>query len=248
MRRLDLTRLGDTVAVKRRRLAVAAAVLATLAGEWLGHSLSYFRAAGLAGLQAGLTSGVHDYMVPLGVLLLIGAAATATMWARAWVTLGSRLDQSVALIRSLLRGARPSAAPRTARLEAAPSLGGRWLALALPMAVAQCGLYVLQENVEQAVHGIVGGGLAPLAEGFGAAAWIQTGVAALMAGAIVFAMRVLRSRIAAVDHCEHLVRALWLRAHRRKSSAPPRSAHVIAARLLPGTARWVRPPPVPVAA
>jgi hypothetical protein len=63
----------------RRRLAVTTAVLAALVGEWLGHSLAYYRVAGTAGLQAGLTTGIHDYMLPLGLALLIGAAAGATV-------------------------------------------------------------------------------------------------------------------------------------------------------------------------
>jgi hypothetical protein len=39
--------------VMRGRLAVTSAVFAALVGEWVGHSLNYFRLAGLAGLKLG---------------------------------------------------------------------------------------------------------------------------------------------------------------------------------------------------
>jgi hypothetical protein len=241
----------------RRRLAVTGAVLAALVGEWIGHSLSYYRVAGLAGLQAGLVTGVHDYMVPLGLALLVGAAVTATMWAGAWLALGARLDRSVLRIGSLLRGSRVVAVATTdthSRPRSAvpsprrTSFGARMLALAAPMALVQCALYLVQENMERAVHGLPSGGLAPLVDGFGAAAWIQAGVAVLMAAAIALAMRALRSRAAVVERCERLVRALWQRTQRATSWAPPRSTDVIPAQLLLRSGLWVRPPPAPAAA
>ncbi len=241
----------------RRRLAVTGAVLAALVGEWIGHSLSYYRVAGLAGLQAGLVTGVHDYMMPLGLALLVGAAASATIWARAWLALGARLDRSVVRMGSLLRGSRVdgvtsreafSSAHRTESWSRRTSFGARTLALAVPMALLQCSLYLAQENLERAVHGLPSGGLAPLVDGFGAAAWIQAGMAVLMAAATVLAMRLLRSRAAAVERCERLVRALRQRAQRTTSSAPPRSTDVTPAQLLLRSGLWVRPPPVSAAA
>jgi hypothetical protein len=241
----------------RRRLAVTGAVLAAVVGEWIGHSLSYYRVAGLAGLQAGLVTGVHDYMVPLGVALLVGAAATATIWARAWLALGARLDRSAIRLGSLLRGRRAGAvgsqeavlsADRTGSWSRRTSFGAHTFALAIPMALLQCSLYLAQENLERTAHGLPGGGLGPLVDGFGASAWIQAGVAVLMAATTVLAMRLLRSRAAAVERSERLVRALWRRAQRPVSSATPRPMHVTPAQLLLRSAVWVRPPPVPAAA
>ena len=150
--------VGDTVAVMRRRLAVTAVAVASLVGEWLGHGAAYYRVAGIAGLQAGLTGGIHDFMLPLGLALLLGAAAGATAWTRAWLALGRRLDRSGA------------------------------------------------------------------------------------------ALRLLRSRDAAAQLCEHLVRALWERNQRRTSSPLPRPTYLPAAQLLLRSAIWQRPPPVPAAA
>jgi hypothetical protein len=248
-------RLGDTLGVMRRRLAVTAAVLAALVGEWLGHSLSYFRVAGLAGLQAGLTAGVHEYMAPLGIALLFAAAAGATMWARAWMALGRRLDSSAAAIRRLRRGqpggspvgnegaAHWGASPRTP----APSWAARVLALAAPMAALQCVLYLLQENLERALHGLPVGSLAPLLDAHGAAAWIQVAVALVMATVLVAAMRLRRTRAAAAALYERIVRALWRRAFRAVGS-PPQSADVIPVHLLLRHALWGRPPPVTASA
>jgi hypothetical protein len=250
--------LGDTVGVMRRRLAVTGAALAALVGEWLGHSLTYYRSAGLAGLQAGLTTGVHEYMVPLGLALLVAAAATATLWTRAWLALGARLDRSAARARSVLRGEGCDAVagvgvtrrPLLADLSRgrASSCCVRVLALAVPMALVQCSLYLVQENLEAAVHGLHGGGLAPLVDGLGSAAWIQAAVALLIATAAVLSSGVLRSRAEAVERCERLVRALWLRRYREASSALPRPTHATPLQLRLRNALWVRPPPVLAAA
>ncbi|HWF57718.1 MAG TPA: hypothetical protein VG520_05150 [Candidatus Dormibacteraeota bacterium] len=236
----------------RRRLAVSAAVLAALAGEWLGHSLAYYRVAGSAGLQAGLSSGVHDYMLPLGVALLLGAAAGATVWTRAWLALGRRLDGSRAALARLRRGGRLGPVPEAAAVPSAPlrtpSPAARVAALAVPLAFVQCAVYLVQENLERAVHGMAAPGAAPLLDGFGAAAWIQGAVALLLATVLVAGARLLRSRGTAAAWCEHLVRALWERTLRGTSSPAPAAIHVTAAGLLLGSALWQRPPPRPAAA
>ena len=238
----------------RRRLAVTAAVLAVLAGEWIGHSLSYFRVAGVAGLQAGLSGGLHEYMVPLGVALLVGGAAGAAIWVRSWVALGRRLDRA-AEVMARLRWRHPVERPSDRHLAGAPgtpasppSFVSRVLALALPMALLQCSLFAVQENLERAVHGIAGGGVAPLLDGHGAGAAIQAGVALALATVLVAAVRLLRARSAAAALCERIVRVLWQRALRSTSSAPPGRSDVIPAQLLLRTTLWGRPPPLPSAA
>jgi hypothetical protein len=251
--------IGDTLPVMRRRLAVTAAVLAALVGEWVGHSLSYLRVDGLAGLQASLTSGIHDYMIPLGLALLAGGVAGATVWTRTGLALGRRLDRSVALLSRLRRGERlgePApghgaagrASGRGAAQGPAPSFAARVLALAGPLAAVQCALYLVQENLERALHGLPGGGLSPVLDGYGAAAWIQAAIGLLLATALVAATRLLSVRQSAAELCERIVRALWQRAVRSSSSPQPRRSHVIPAQLLFRNALWCRPPPVPAAA
>ncbi len=248
-------RLGDTVGVMRRRLAVTAAVLAALVGEWLGHSLSYLRVAGIAGLQAGLTAGIHEYMAPLGIALLVAAAAGATMWARAWTALGQRLESSAAAISRLRRGQPAATLVRSETVAQrgtspripAPSWAARVLALAAPMAVLQCVLYLLQENLERALHGLPTGSLTPLLDAYGSAAWIQLGVALVMAAVLVAAMRLLRTKAAAAALYERIVRALWQRAFREVAS-PPRSVDVIPVQLVLRDALWCRPPPATASA
>ncbi|MDQ6847444.1 MAG: hypothetical protein M3019_07670 [Candidatus Dormibacteraeota bacterium] len=241
----------------RRRLAVTATVLALLAGEWLGHSLSYLRVAGLAGLRAGLTGGIHDYMIPLGLALLVAGAAGAAIWGRAWMAIGRRFDRSAAALRRLRRGQRvgaagcepgPALGGQAGAPERVPSLGARVLALAALMALLQCSLFVLQENLERVVHGLASGGFAPLLDGYGAGAAIQGCVALLLATVLVAAMGLLRARSAAAVLCERIVRALWQRALRSTSSPQPPQSDVIPAQLVLRTALWSRPPPVPAAA
>lgn len=116
------------------------------------------------------------------------------------------------------------------------------------MALIQCALYLVQENLERAAHGLPVPGVGPLLAGLGAAAWIQSAVAVALATALVVAGRLLQSRVVAVQRIERLVRALWERAQRRTSSRRPKAAFIVAAQLLLGSAIWQRPPPAPIAA
>jgi hypothetical protein len=242
--------LGHTVRVMRRRLAVTAVVVTALVGEWLGHGISYYRAAGIAGLQAGLGGGIHDYMLPLAAVLLAVAAAGAAGLTRAWLALGHRLDSSARLLARLRRGDRhaalvpPSQQPgRVADLAFMPSPLARVLALALPLAVVQCALYLVQENLERALRGLAAGGLGPLLDGGGAAAWIQTAVALVLATILTAALLLLRARHRSVERIERLAYAFWQRSRRDAAQPANPRPHVTAARLLLGSALWQRPPP-----
>jgi hypothetical protein len=233
--------------VIRRRLTVTAAVLAALAGEWLGHSIAYYRVAGVAGLQAGLTSGVHDYMLPLGAVLLAAAALGATAWTRAWLALGRRLDRSASALARLRRGHRSAGAPEVGRApvrsDPAPTIAAAIVALALPMAAFQSALYLLQENLERALHGMPAPGLTPVVDAYGVATWIQVMVALLVATFLVPALRLLRSRAASAERWERLVRAIWQRTERSASSPPPLPVHLVPAHLALSSGLWQRPPP-----
>lgn len=194
----------------------------------------------MAGLRSGL-GGVHAYMIPTGVALVLVAAGGAGAWLAAWQALGRRLDSSAAALRRLLHSGRPATAP----VAASPTLGARYLALAVPMALIQCGIYLVQENVERLAAGGSSAGVAPLLDSHGAAALIQAGVAAVMAAVVLVALRLLGRRSARVDAMERVI-AILCRARRwriPRSAAPPARPDVRPARLLLGTALWNRPPP-----
>ena len=190
-------------------------------------------------------------MLPIGLVILLGAAASATVWARAWIVLGRRLDRSAAVLARLRAGKRvgevPAAVAATGR-RGATSFAARVGALALPIALLQCVLYLVQENLERVLHGLAAPGLSPIVDGFGAAAWIQAAVALVLATAIAVATYLLRTRAVAARSCERLARRLWERARRGATSPQPRLPHVTAARLLLRSAIWQRPPPAPCSA
>jgi hypothetical protein len=234
----------------RRRLAVTAVVVTALVGEWLGHGISYYRAAGIAGLQAGLGGGIHDYMLPLAAVLLVLAAVGAAGLIRAWLALGRRLDSSVRLLARLRRSDRRASLVPLSRqqrhvteLPFMPSPLARVLALALPLAVLQSALYLVQENLERALRGLAAGGLGPLLDGGGAAVWIQTAVALVLATILTAALLLLRARHRGVERIERLAHAFWQRSRRDAALPASPRPHVTAARLLLGSALWQRPPP-----
>jgi hypothetical protein len=238
--------VGDTARVTRRRIAATAAVLAALVGEWLGHSIAYFRVGGVAGLQAGLAGGLHAYMLPLGAVLLVPAAAGVAAWSRAWVALGRRIERGAAALAALRGGfftAEPPSGARGPRPRRQPALVGSVAAFALPMAAMQCLLFVAQENLERSLHGMPAVGLAPLIDGFGAAAWIQGLMAIVLAAVLVLAMRLHHSREATVRRWARMAQSMWHRLRRDPSPAQTTQPHVVPALLVLGSALWQRPPP-----
>jgi hypothetical protein len=241
--------LGHTVSVMRRRLAVTAVAVTALFGEWIGHGISYYRVAGMAGLQASLGGGIHDYMLPLAAALLVAAALAAAGLVRAWLALGRRLDRSARLLARLRRGAHiaaPAPHPRPGGVGARPASPSRLalvLALALPLATVQCAIYLIQENLERALRGMPAGGLSPLLDGRGAAAWIQAAVALALATVLTAALLLIGRRHRAAERIERLVRAFWQRTRRASALPAPPHPHVTATQLLLGSALWQRPPP-----
>lgn len=233
----------------RRRLAVTAVMITALAGEWLGHSLAYYRVAGMAGLRGGLGGPIHSYMVPLALALIVGGAAGAAAWVRAWLALGRRLDRSAAALAAQWRGRAPAHPPAAASRShsarsAAPSPAARAAALALPLALLQVMLYLTQENLERSGHGLPAVGLSPLTDGYGAAVWIQAGVAVALAVVWLAALRLLRTREHAAELCERLAGVLRRRRRQHCPPAPvPVVSHVTSLQLRLRSALWQRPPP-----
>ena len=230
----------------RRRAAVCGAILAAVGGEWLGHGLAYYRAAGLPGLYAGLGGGVHDYMLPLGIAIVVAGFAGAALWLRAWTALGRRFDNAVRLVRQVQRGrvtgavaARRSdpASPRTSAVAAIA-------ALALPLAALQVVLFLVQENAERAVHGLPLAGIAPIAASGGAAAWIQVTVALVVATLLMPLFRALDRRLRAARRHERLARALLLHLARPPARPTPVLPVLRPAHLRQRAALWRGPPQV----
>jgi hypothetical protein len=123
------------------------------------------------------------------------------------------------------------------------SLPARLLALWLPLAAVQVGLYLGQENLESALAGVGAAGLRPLLGVHAAAAAVQIAVALVLAAALLLAGRLLRARARDLEGCERLLRALWVRLHR--GARTPAGARL---RLAPpadrfGRQLWSRPPP-----
>jgi hypothetical protein len=228
----------------RRRATLGAALLAVL-GAWLGHGVEAFRLSGAAGLASGLTGPVHLYMLPVGVLLAFALVLVGVQCWRLSEELGRRLVHARRLLRRAWRGgavAHPVKPPPTMAV-ATGGLGQLWP----PLAVAQIGIYVLQENVETVVSGGHAPGLAVLGGVHRPVVLVQLGVALLLAGIVALVRRALHRRGRVAAACERLARALLVLTGRRPAERrrgllwlrPPYE------RL--GSQLWCRPPPlVPV--
>jgi hypothetical protein len=228
-----------------RHLAAGAAgafVLVALIGAWLGHTLEYLRVIGGAGPGRSALAGVHAYMLPVGALLALAAAAAGGGCWGAWVGLGRRLDRARAGLARAWRGGRPGSAAPPVRTTAPVSPPARLVALWLPLGAAQLGLYLAQENLESILAGGRAAGLGPLLGVHRAAAALQLGVALALAAALLLAGRLLAGRVRALERCERLLRTLW---GRRRGGGVPRGARPC---LDPPVERfgrqlWSRPPP-----
>jgi len=230
------------VTSRRRPSAGAAAVVfLALVGAWLGHTLEYLRVEGGPGVERALLAGVHAYMLPVGVLLAVGAALAGVRCRHAWLVLGRRLDRARASLRGLARGER--VAPSTLAPAAEVSAPAGLLAFWLPLGAAQLALYLAQENLEAVLGGAAAPGLGPVTGVHRAAAALQLGVALVLAAGLLAVGRLLRRRVHTIARVERLLRLLWDRLlHGRRS---PRGAR--AWRPAPverfGHQLWSRPPP-----
>jgi len=226
------------------RLAACRAVLLAFGGVWLGHVAEHYRVEGSAGLVHELSHSVHLYMLPLGALLVVLAALTGVGWVRMAAALTQRLERATEGLARAFRGARPRLYPTVPHTApTVSSVGGRWLALALPLGLAQLVLYALQENLEHALSHEAMPLLGVFAGAHWAASFVQLSVACLVA-AIVIACRSrvadLARRIDAVERLAH-----WLTRARVAVLAAPAAGRLRSFTPLERFGRHLlqRPPP-----
>jgi hypothetical protein len=189
--------------------------LAALAGTWLGHFVEYAR---VWHRPAGF-GAVHVYMGPLGAVLLGCAVAGMHATARLARALRCRLDSRPADTRPL---------PWSLGLPAVVALLWAW----------QCGLYVLQENLEQALLHRTPAGLGVIT---GLHAWAPA-VHLVAAALIASVLWLVRRR---VTELVEEVRAAEGRAPRRRVQPVPTTTPVRAWTPAErwGRQLWSRPPP-----
>jgi hypothetical protein len=122
--------------LERVDVGASGIALIALAGEWVAHTIEYLRVGG----WHGAFGSVHLMMGPMGVALLVGALVAVSATARLARLLEDRLSQ---LRRPARRGPAVAAPAGPTRDRSVPLLS-----LAAILWVTQCGLYVVQENVE----------------------------------------------------------------------------------------------------
>lgn len=196
----------------------AGLALAALTGTWLGHALEYARVwHGAAGFVA-----VHTYMGPVGAVLAAAAIAGMRATRRLAVTLQRRLDAA---------HRRPMGHPGPEPWSLSVP------AVTLVLWVWQCALYVLQENLEQAVthHSLIGLGAVS-----GAHAWAPAVHLAVAAGVacVLWLVRRRVTRLVAEVHAAE--RRLWAEPADDAAWTPART-WTPSERW--GRQRWSRPPP-----
>jgi len=234
------------VARRRLRLAASGGAALVILGVWLGHTLEYARLSGLAGVREELVGSVHWYMAPVGIALALLAAAGAVRGVRLWTELGRQLAWARTAIAGAWRGERV-VRPLPDLPGRLPGIGVRIWRAWLPLAVAQVGLYLFQENVEALGAGVPAPGLQAVTGVHWAAPLIHAAVALVLATTAVLLHRLLRRRARAVDSTCALLRLLLGYLSRASSwSAPRTQAHI---RLVDRFGRlWCRPPPPLLAA
>ncbi|HEY2702847.1 MAG TPA: hypothetical protein VGL20_04080 [Candidatus Dormibacteraeota bacterium] len=215
---------------------------AALLGAWLGHTLEYLRVVDGAPPVRSALAGAHAYMVPVGALLALAAAAAGAGCWRAWLALGRRLDSARAGLAHAWRGGGTIPAGCAAGTAAVVSPPARLVALWLPLGAAQLGVYLAQENIESVLAGGRAAGLGPVLGVHWAAAALQLGVALVLAAALLLAGRALAGRAGALERCERLLRTLWAR---RRDDGVPRGARPCLDAPVErfGRRLWSRPPP-----
>lgn len=216
-------------------------VLMAFVGTWLGHTLEYLRVDGAGGLVRTMTGSVHVYMLPLGLVLLVGAVVGGIGWLKVVTDLADRLQR----LRGALYGGR-RVDLTTGPVEAGPA--ARLCSVWLTLATAQLGLYLVQENLESVAAGRRAAVFGPVLSHHWAAAPIHLAVACALATLAVPLLGYRRRLERAVRTHERLVARLW--GSRRLMLAVP--VPVLAPVLTPhqrwGSQRWQRPPPESLAA
>jgi hypothetical protein len=183
-------------------------VLLVFGGVWIGHVVEHFRVEGPAGLAHELTHSTHLYMLPLGALLALLAAVTGVAWMNMATALKRRLERATEGLARALRGGDAPSRPAVRAARGVPSIGGRWLALAALLGLAQLALYGIQENIEDALAGEGVSVVRVFAGAHWAAALVQVGVASTIAGLVVAGRRRVADLARRIDVVERL--AHWL--------------------------------------
>jgi hypothetical protein len=235
-------------------MAASGGVVLALVGVWLGHSVEYMRVGGVAGLGDALLHSLHVYMLPVGMLLALLAAAVAVRGVRLWLGLGRQLAGLRLAVAWALRGRRdavdaPRAGggrpvePRVVAGRGTRQVAAWWL----PLTALQIGLYLFQENVEAVVGGAPAPGLGAVTGVHALAPVVHAAIALVLCAAVALASRLLRGRVALVERVAALLRHLLDRlgslAPELPGAAPPAPPPLDRFGRL-----WCRPPPVPVSA
>jgi hypothetical protein len=234
------------------RLAASGGVLLALAGVWMSHTLEYARVLGLDGIRDVMLGSLHLYMLPVGMLLALAAAAGAVRGVRLWLGLGRQLHGLRSAVAMALRGrrapgaaapagsaARSSTTPRPPR-RALTRVAAWWL----PLTALQLGLYLFQENVEAAISGAPSPGLGAVLGTHAPALLIHAAVALALCAAAVLAGRLLRRRADVVARVAALLRHLLDRLGSLRPET--QAARPLALTPLDRFGRlWCRPPPLP---
>ncbi len=216
------------------------AVGLVFAGVWLGHVLEYLRVGGVRGLHQAVLGSAHLYMLPVGVVLAALAARFGLRWWRLWTSLGRHLDRERSRLRSGWRARPPgSGASSTPRIESGLSVPLVWP----PLALAQIGVYLLQENLEALLSGQQAPGLDAVSGIHWAAPLVHGAVALVAAVAVAFVTRRLHGRASSLRRCHRLVQLLWRlrRFQTRVTRGPADWPRSPVERF--GPLRWSRPPP-----
>jgi hypothetical protein len=226
-----------TVGPARVAVGPAGLVAITLAGTWIGHTLEYLRVWGSAGAAHSMAASVHAYMEPTGAGLLalglLGVLSTAR--------LARRLERRLRCLCGASVGRHGSM--RSVELETDfPSRSSSLPTLLVTVWAGQCGLYLLQENIEASAAGRPLPRLAALGGIHALAAVVHLVVAATLVAALWLARRRVTQLADAVQ------RALErLRCHVIVAPAGPRRPRRAWTPLDRwGIQRWTRPPPAAV--
>jgi hypothetical protein len=226
------------------RLGAVVFVVLALGGTLLGHALVWSLVGGASpGLAAARS--VHNYLKPLGGVLVL--VAVATSWA-VWESLGVLRATAERLRRSLRRSPRPGAPDDAGRWDArqaaarTPRLVTWWSAL---LAVQLC-VYSVQENLEARAAHVPMPGIGVLTAQHGAPVVLHAAVAlglAALATVVWAALSKVRREV------EQVIRLLRAVAARRRSVLPhprprPGATHAPVARF--GLSFISRPPPLVV--
>ena len=229
---------------RQARIAAPGLVLLALVGLFIGHTLEYLRVWGAAGVVGSMTNPVHAYMLPVAGVLVALSTVFAIRLVRAWQALNTRLDRAAERVRRAWRG-RAEDASGSPRCRSTP--GTRLVATWLPLAAAQIGLYLLQENVEAIAR-------SQSAPGWGAVTgvhWAVPGSSLRVAAARVprphlrdFVPR----REVTVERAEAFLLALVRRHRAAEATRAVRAAPTLPPIDRLGRHLWRRPPPQLLAA